>query len=436
LLKGLKNRGFGVIFVLKGKGKGKGKKKMIKWLIFIAIYAIVDFYSFQAIKTVTKNSWIHYLHILVSVVVVGNFIYQFTQASDGRVLSPEKSYAFGFLLTILALKIVIVPIMFSEDVFRGIVGLYNKVFSSNDTFHLPSRRKFVSQLALGLAAIPFTSLLYGMYKGKYNFKVLKYTLYFEDLPEAFDGYKITQISDIHSGSFDNKEKVSYAVDLINVQQSDAILFTGDMVNNKATEMLPWKNTFKKLKANDGIYSVLGNHDYGDYVDWDSAEEKQQNLEDLKSIQKDIGFDLMLNESRFIEKEGQRIAIVGVENWGAGGFKKAGDLNKAKAQVDSNDFKILLSHDPSHWEKQVIGDDYHYHLTLSGHTHGMQFGIEIPGWIKWSPVKWRYKYWAGIYKEAGQYINVNRGFGVLAYPGRVGIWPEITVIELKKGTNNV
>ena len=434
MLKGLKNRGFGVIFVL--KGSGKGKEKMIKWLIFIAIYAIVDFYSFQAIKTVTKNSWIHYLHILVSVVVVGNFIYQFTQASDGRVLSPEKSYAFGFLLTILALKIVIVPIMFSEDVFRGIVGLYNKVFSSNDTFHLPSRRKFVSQLALGLAAIPFTSLLYGMYKGKYNFKVLKYTLYFEDLPEAFDGYKITQISDIHSGSFDNKEKVSYAVDLINEQQSDAILFTGDMVNNKATEMLPWKNTFKKLKANDGIYSVLGNHDYGDYVDWDSAEEKQQNLEDLKSIQKDIGFDLMLNESRFIEKEGQRIAIVGVENWGAGGFKKAGDLNKAKAQVDSNDFKILLSHDPSHWEKQVIGDDYHYHLTLSGHTHGMQFGIEIPGWIKWSPVKWRYKYWAGIYKEAGQYINVNRGFGVLAYPGRVGIWPEITVIELKKGTNNV
>ncbi len=409
---------------------------MIKWLIFIAIYAIVDFYSFQAIKTVTKNSWIHYLHILVSVVVVGNFIYQFTQASDGRVLSPEKSYAFGFLLTILALKIVIVPIMFSEDVLRGIVGLYNKVFSSNDRFHLPSRRKFVSQLALGLAAIPFASLLYGMYKGKYNFKVLKYTLHFEDLPEAFDGYKITQISDIHSGSFDNKEKVSYAVDLINEQQSDAILFTGDMVNNKATEMLPWKNTFKKLKANDGIYSVLGNHDYGDYVDWDSAEEKQQNLEDLKSIQKDIGFDLMLNESRFIEKEGQRIAVVGVENWGAGGFKKAGDLNKAKARVDYNDFKILLSHDPSHWEKQVIDDDYHYHLTLSGHTHGMQFGIEIPGWIKWSPVKWRYKYWAGIYKEAGQYINVNRGFGVLAYPGRVGIWPEITVIELKKGTNNV
>lgn len=409
------------------------KHEMIRWLIFVVIYVIVDFYAFQAIKTVTKNSWIHYLHILVSVVVVSNFIYQFTQASDGRVLSPEKSYAFGFLLTLLAIKIVVVPIMFGEDIYRGLVGVYNKVFSSNEPFHLPSRRKFVSQIALGLAAIPFTSLLYGMYRGKYNFKVLKYTLHFEDLPEAFNGYKITQISDIHSGSFDNKDKVSYAVDLINEQQSDAIMFTGDMVNNKATEMLPWKGIFKKLKANDGIFSVLGNHDYGDYVDWESAEEKQKNLEDLKAIQKEMGFDLMLNESRFIEKDGERIAIVGVENWGAGGFKKAGDLNKAKAQVDSNDFKILLSHDPSHWEKQVIDDDYHYHLTLSGHTHGMQFGIEIPGWIKWSPVKWRYKYWAGIYEKKQQLINVNRGFGVLAYPGRVGIWPEITVIELKKGS---
>jgi len=411
------------------------KEGMIKWFVFIIIYVIVDFYAFQAVKTVTKNKWIHYFHVLVSIIVVGNFIYQFTQASDGRVLSPEKSYAFGFLLTLLALKMVVVPIMFSEDIYRGLIGVYNKVFSSNDTFHLPSRRKFVSQIALGLAAIPFTSLLYGMYKGKYNFKVLKYTLHFDDLPEAFDGYKITQISDLHSGSLDNKEKVSYAVDLINEQQSDAILFTGDMVNNKATEMLPWKDTFRKLKASDGIYSVLGNHDYGDYVDWNTTEEKQHNLDDLVSIQKDIGFDLLLNESRFIEKNGQRIAIVGVENWGTGGFKKAGDLKKAKAQIDRNDFKILLSHDPSHWQHQVVDDDYHYHLTLSGHTHGMQFGIEIPGWIKWSPVKWRYKYWAGIYKEAGQYINVNRGFGVLAYPGRVGIWPEITVIELKKGTNN-
>jgi predicted MPP superfamily phosphohydrolase len=290
-------------------------------------------------------------------------------------------------------------------------------------------------LALGLAAIPFGAILYGMYKGKYNFKVLEYTLHFEDLPEAFDGYKITQISDVHSGSFDDPEKVSYAIDLINAQKSDAILFTGDMVNNQSSEMRPYISTFSKLKANDGLYSVLGNHDYGDYISWPSEAAKKQNLEDLKQIQKEIGFNLLLNESRYIEKNGERIALVGVENWGAGGFKKAGDLKKAAAAINKNDFKILLSHDPSHWERQVIADDYHYHLTLSGHTHGMQFGIEIPGWFKWSPVKWRYKYWAGIYKEQGQYINVNRGFGYLGFPGRVGIWPEITVITLKRGGRN-
>ena len=198
-------------------------------------------------------------------------------------------------------------------------------------------------------------------------------------------------------------------------------------------MLPYLDMFKRLDAKDGMFSVLGNHDYGDYVRWPSEEDKANNLTQLKTIQKDIGFDLLLNENRFIEKNGQRIAIIGVENWGKGGFKKVGDLQKASAQVHANDFKVLLSHDPSHWESKVVHDKNHYHLTLSGHTHGMQFGIEIPGFIKWSPVKWRYKQWAGIYEELNQFINVNRGFGYLAFPGRVGIWPEITVIELKKGS---
>ncbi len=406
---------------------------MMRWLIFIAIYAVIDFYAFQAIKTITKNNWVYYLHIAISVLVVGNFIYQFTQAGTGRVLTPEKSYAFGFLVTLIALKVVVVPILFGEDVFRLFEGTYNKLFSSSDTFHVPSRRKFVSQMAMGLAAIPFASLLYGMVKGKYNFRVLNYTLHFEDLPDAFDGYRITQISDIHSGSFDKTEKIAYAVDLINEQASDAILFTGDLVNNHANEMLPWIETFSKLKAKDGMFSVLGNHDYGDYARWNTKEEKHQNLEQLKQIQKEIGFDLLLNESRFIEKDGERIAIVGVENWGKG-FKQKGDLNKAMEEVSSSDFKIVMSHDPTHWNEVIVPDKEHYHLTLSGHTHGMQFGIEIPGWIKWSPVKWKYKHWAGIYEQANQFINVNRGFGFLAYPGRVGIWPEITVIELKKGSN--
>ena len=408
---------------------------MIRWIIFILIYSLFSVYGFQAIKTVTKLSWLHYLFIAIAIIVAGNFIYQFSIGAEGRVLNPAKSYAFGFLLAFMSLNLVIVPILIGEDIIRVFLGVYDKLFATKESFYLPSRRKFISTVALGLAAIPFASLLYGMYRGKYRFRVLDYVLYFEDLPEAFDGYKITQISDIHSGSFDNREKIEYGIDLINQQKSDVIMFTGDLVNNKATEMLPWKDLFGTLKAKDGVFSVLGNHDYGDYVSWDTKEEKSKNLDDLKTLQKEMGYDLLLNESRFLERDGERIAIVGVENWGKGGFKKAGDLKKASEQVNAEDFKILMSHDPSHWEAEVVNDDYHYHLTLSGHTHGMQFGIEIPGWIKWSPVKWRYKQWAGIYEELGQYINVNRGFGYLGYPGRVGIWPEVTVITLKKGSNN-
>jgi predicted MPP superfamily phosphohydrolase len=297
-----------------------------------------------------------------------------------------------------------------------------------ETEFFPKRRKIISQIALGLAAIPFTSLLYGMYRGKYNYKVLSYKLKYEDLPKAFEGFKIAQISDIHSGSFDNLKKVSYGVNLINEQQADMVLFTGDLVNNKAKEVLPWLETFKKINAPFGVYSILGNHDYGDYAAWDTPEAKKENLKELFNAQKEMGWDLLLNESRFIEKEGERIALVGVENWGSG-FKKAGDLNKALKEVSSNDFKILMTHDPSHWEAEVLPHPYKVHLTLSGHTHGMQFGIEIPGWFKWSPVKWRYKQWAGIYEQAKQRLNVNRGFGYLAYPGRVGMWPEVTVITL-------
>ena len=405
---------------------------MLRWIVFIAIYFIMGYYSLQAIKTATRFPWVYYAFILLALLVLGNFVYQFVfVASEGRVLSRPKSYAFGFLLAMITFQIITIVFLFSEDLFRIISGGYQKVFGAAKEFSLPERRRFLSLIAMGIAALPFGALLYGMYRGKYNFKVLKYEMAFDDLPDAFDGYQITQISDVHSGSFDNRKKIAYAIDLINEQQSDSILFTGDMVNNKASEMEPWKELFSKLEAKDGMYSILGNHDYGDYIDWTTDELKAENLESLKRIQKEIGFDLLLNESRYLKKGNDQIALVGVENWGRGGFKKAGDLKKAASAIHKDDFKILLSHDPSHWEDVVIHDDYHYHLTLSGHTHGMQFGIEIPGWFKWSPVKWRYKYWAGIYEEMGQFINVNRGFGFLGYPGRVGIWPEITVITLKK-----
>jgi predicted MPP superfamily phosphohydrolase len=411
----------------------------MRWLLFIIIVGIADYYAFQALRAVTKSNWWYLLYWMFTLAIIGNFVYQFYGFNRSNGFSQSNSLAVGFLIAMIVPKLVLIAVMFTEDIFRVPQGVYSYFMqdsgSDNGVKHLPSRRKFISQLALGIAAVPFASILYGMYKGKYNFKVLKYTLHFEDLPDAFNGYRLTQISDIHSGSFDNVKKVEYAIDLINRQESDVILFTGDMVNNKATELEPYVSIFKKLKAKDGMFSVLGNHDYGDYVRWDSDDEKKQNLERLKELQKEIGFDLLLNDNRFLEKEGERIAIIGVENWGKGGFKKAGDLKRAAFGVDKNDFKVLLSHDPSHWDAEVINDEYHYHLTLSGHTHGMQFGIEIPGFFKWSPVKWRYKHWAGIYEQLGQYINVNRGFGYLAFPGRVGIWPEITVIELKKGVKN-
>lgn len=405
---------------------------MLRWIFFVIIYLVLCFYALQALKTATRYPWVYYFYMAATLIVLGNFIFQFTIGqTEGQVLSRPKSYAFGFLLAVLTFNLITIIFLFSEDIFRFFTGLYHKVFGVSKEFSLPTRRRFLSLIALGIAALPFGALLYGMYQGKYNFKVLKYVLEFDDLPEAFDGYRITQISDIHSGSFDNRSKIEYAVGLINRQQSDVIFFTGDLVNNKTDEMKPWAELFSSLKAPDGIFSILGNHDYGDYIEWETEEAKQANLEALISLQKEMGFDLLLNESRYLEKGGSRLAVIGVENWGRGGFKKAGDLKKASARVKKEDFKILLSHDPSHWEDIVIHDPVHYHLTLSGHTHGMQFGIEIPGLIKWSPVKWRYKYWAGVYEELGQLINVNRGFGFLGYPGRVGIWPEISVITLKR-----
>ncbi len=408
---------------------------MIRFIIFILILLVLDIYAYQAFRFLVKNRWGMAIYFIITVFIIGGLFYQFS-TGDRRNWSTTTHFFIVAFVIMLVGKIVLIVSMFGEDVFRFLEGLYYKLSGKSTSYVLPSRRKFISQLALGLATIPFAGILYGVFKGRYNFKVLNYTLHFEDLPEAFDGYRITQISDIHSGSFDNKEKVEYAIDLINKQASDAILFTGDMVNNEASEMEPWKESFGRLQAKDGKFSVLGNHDYGDYVPWESRAAKAANLRRLKEIQKEMGFDLILNDTRFLERGNERIALVGVENWGTGGFKKAGDLNKSISQVRSNDFKVLMSHDPSHWEHEVIRHKEHFHLTLSGHTHGMQFGIEIPGWFKWSPVKWKYKYWAGIYEEMGQYINVNRGFGFIGFPGRVGIWPEITVIELRKGERTV
>ena len=407
----------------------------MRWFFFIIIYTLIDLYALQAIRTLTKNFWITGVYLLVSLVIIVSLYFLLNSNSPTHFSQPPISYLFGLFLVLIIPKLLVIIFMLGEDITRLILGLYFKIFANEQNFYIPSRRKFLSTLALGVAAIPFSTLLYGMIKGKYNFKVLKYELEFADLPEAFDGFTMTQISDIHSGSFDNKNKISYAVDLINQQDSDAIFFTGDLVNNVADEMDDWKELFSNLSAKEGVFSVLGNHDYGDYIRWNSEEEKLKNLNKLKKIQSEMGWNLLLNENFYIKRKNQKIAIVGVENWGENGFKQAGDLDAACKNINNSDFKVLLSHDPSHWKSRVKNDDRNFQLTLSGHTHGMQFGIEIPGWIKWSPVKYRYENWAGIYEEKGRFINVNRGFGFLGYPGRVGIWPEITVIKLKKKGSN-
>ncbi len=410
---------------------------MSRWIVTLIIASVVlffvEFYAFQVLKTLTKSKYIKWIWIAIALAIYFNFFYIIFSTPRSAGQTKGFQYAMGFMLTFLIPKVVMLVFMFGEDVVRVIQKFISYV-SSGDTKTFANRREFISKLALGIAAIPFASFLYGIVKGRYNFKVLKYQLHFEDLPEAFDGLTITQVSDIHSGSFTNKEKVQYGVDLINQQNSDVILFTGDIVNNKAEEMDGWVDTFKSLKAPLGKFSILGNHDYGDYVDWDSKEDKKKNFQAVKEIHPKIGFDLLLDEHRYLEKDGQKIAIVGVENWGKG-FNQAGDLQRATTGIQKEDFKILMTHDPSHWEYKVKTDDFNYHLTLSGHTHGLQMGIEIPGFFRWSPSQYVYKQWAGLYNEFGRFINVNRGFGYHAFPGRVGIWPEITVIELKKGVKD-
>ncbi|MBT6252650.1 MAG: metallophosphoesterase [Flavobacteriaceae bacterium] len=402
---------------------------MTRWIFFLIFFLLSSFYASQALRTLQIGRWVLPTYWLICAATLA-FIYY--QLSNEISVENEffRTYAIGAYIMLFVFQSFLVLFLFSEDIFR-IVRAIISFFNPDMGPVWASRRKFVSQLALGVAAVPTLGLLYGIFKGKYNYKVLRYTLTFDDLPDAFDGFQIAQVSDFHCGSFDNRARVQYGIDLVNKQEADVIVFTGDIVNNRAVELEPWKKILGTLSAKNGVYSVLGNHDYGDYYPWDSEAAKADNLTDLVRLQKEMGYQLLRNEHAILEKEGSHLAIVGVENWGTGGFKKAGDLNAALSGLDQKTFKILLSHDPSHWQVEVKEGNVRIPLTLSGHTHGMQFGIEIPGLIKWSPVKWRYPYWAGVYKENNRFLNVNRGFGFLAYPGRFGIWPEISVITLKK-----
>ncbi|QNK64234.1 metallophosphoesterase [Pedobacter sp. PAMC26386] len=319
------------------------------------------------------------------------------------------------LLTLFAAEVILSLFLLAGDIPRIFTGT--------------ARNIYWVELSFLMSLLTVLLFVYGMIFGKYNYKVIHHILYFDDLPEKFDGFKLAQISDVHAGSFNNPSAVQRGINLINQQNVDLFVFTGDLVNNKAEEIKPWISYFSQIKAPYGQFSVLGNHDYGDYIKWENENEKSKNLSQLKAYHQDLGFKLLLDTHVEIKKDDQKIILAGVENWGIG-FGERGDLKKSLNGTLSTDFKILLSHDPSHWEEQAKLFSNKIQLTLSGHTHGMQFGLEAFG-IKWSPVKYRYAHWAGIKIENGRVLNINRGFGFLGFSGRIGIWPEITVIELKK-----
>ena len=344
-----------------------------------------------------------------------------------------KQYIFSIGIGWVLTQIFMVLFFLMDDLRRGAFWTMGQAASiagakfMNTEKGIP-RSTFLSWLGVGLSSTLFFSLLYG-FGNKYNYKLVKKKISLNGLPLAFKGFKIIHISDIHSGSLKDKAAVLKGIELIEKQNADIVLFTGDLVNDRASEMQDWMDVFGKIKAPNGVFSTLGNHDYGDYVKWDTAEEKKQNLEALKKVHQDLGWRLLMNENTSIEKSGEKIKIVGIENWGAKArFPKYGKMDLAMQGVSKEDVAILLSHDPSHWEAEVIPKYSNVQLTLSGHTHGMQFGLENP-YFKWSPVQWVYKQWAGIYDNKDQQLYVNRGFGFLGYPGRVGILPEITLIEL-------
>ncbi|CAN5178347.1 metallophosphoesterase [soil metagenome] len=406
--------------------------------IFIVIMLLLDTYVFKAVKTVTESAspktrtLIFTIYWALSAVAIAVFLLFIFTAPD---FFPKKfrTYLFATIIGLFLSKLIAVFFFLIDDIRRLIQWTTGKLFFNNtdgeQVGNEISRSVFLSWLGLAAGGTLFSTLLYG-YSNKYNYSVKKITLPFANLPDAFKGLKIVHISDIHSGSFTNNQAVLHGVEKIMAHQPDLILFTGDLVNDRATEMADYMEVFSRLKAPLGIYSTFGNHDYGDYVSWPyQGVSREQNLENLKKVHADLGWRLLMNEHVVLEKGGEKIALLGIENWSAKArFPKYGKMQNAYAGTEKYSFKILMSHDPSHWEAQVIPQYADIDLMLSGHTHGMQFGIEIPG-IKWSPVQYVYKQWAGLYEKGKQKLYVNRGFGFIGYPGRVGILPEITLIEL-------
>jgi predicted MPP superfamily phosphohydrolase len=410
------------------------------WWIIAAIMLLLDLYVFQAVKSVTQNAsekarmivQVSYW-VISGLTLVALLSFPYIQALQTSKLF--RNYVFAILVGLFFAKIVGSVFFLVDDLRRGGLFLLAKILPDAGARFLGEgnaipRSAFMSWLGLALGGTLFGTLIYG-FSNKYNYQVKKIRLAFTNLPQSFNGLKIVHISDIHSGSFQNKKAVNHGVDMMLQQKPDLILFTGDLVNDRASEMEEYMDVFSRVSAPMGVYSSLGNHDYGDYVSWPSPQEKVDNLNKLKQVHASLGWRLLMNEHVLLEKNEEHIALLGIENWGAKGrFPKYGKMSEAYPGTENISFKILLSHDPSHWDAEVRPKYGDIDLMLAGHTHGMQFGVENP-YFKWSPVKWMYKQWAGLYEEGKQKMYINRGYGFLGYPGRVGILPEITVIELVK-----
>ncbi|UEG52032.1 metallophosphoesterase [Mucilaginibacter daejeonensis] len=406
-------------------------------IVLVVVSLLLDLYVQQGIRTLLSSASkgtrkvVITVYWAIQVLIVILMTVGMMRSSKPPGMTPFNQWVLSIFITLLVSKVFFVLVLFPADIYRLVVGLVNAIGKKPGTgSYVPARRRFVGEAAVLAASVPFTSFMYAMFKGKYDYKVHRQTFYFDDLPAAFDGFTITQLSDIHSGSFDNVDAIQRGIDLANAQRSDLFVFTGDLVNNVASEIEPYIDRFKQLKAPYGQFSILGNHDYGDYIRWPGGEQqKAANLKKLKQHHAELDYRLLLDEHVTLEKNGQKIILAGVQNWGRD-FIQIGDLDKALDGVAKDDFTILLSHDPTHWEEKVRYHDKLVHLTLSGHTHGAQFGVETAK-FRWSPVKNRYLDWAGPMEENRRNLYVNRGFGFLAFSGRLGIWPEITVIELRK-----
>ncbi|SIT05839.1 hypothetical protein SAMN05421786_104410 [Chryseobacterium ureilyticum] len=395
-------------------------------LIIAGIFLFLEVYIYQAIRTLTYNSWIRIGYWVISLAVYGIFAYEVSHFQRSDRSTARAQIMISLFLIFILPKIFVVLFLLIDDIIR--TGGYLIGFAKPSENFFPERRKFLSLVGLGMSGVLSALFIDGITFGKYRHKVRKVKVKFPKLPKSFKGYKIIQISDVHSGSFADPSKLQHAVDLINEQKPDLVLFTGDMVNNVADEFKPFIPLFSQIKAKDGKFAVLGNHDYGDYVTWESPDAKKKNLDTLINYEKQAGFDMLRNEHRIIEKNGEMLYILGVENWGLKPFPQFGKIDEALKGVPESATKILMSHDPTHFDYVVKKHPKDIHLTLSGHTHGMQFGLDLKN-VKWSPVQYRYPKWADLYESEGKLLYVNRGFGVLGYPGRVGVLPEITLFEL-------